>query len=134
MSDKLTIFNLLNFMPLNNKEKELFNFDKLIIKELNDKLDKGLFYLGGQIKMTHNEFISLDSIQLVREIDKIRYIEYGGPYNPLEAASIYNHSKKLEFIENMIIKYNEIMALREKYKIDHKLDDKLDETYFSDDI
>jgi hypothetical protein len=130
MSDKLTIFNLLNFMPLNNKEKELFNFDKLIIKELNDKLDEGWFYLGGHIKMTHNEFINLDSIQRVREIDKIRNIEYGGPYNSLEAASIYNHSKKLEFIENMIIKYNEIMALREKYKID----DKLNETYFSDDI
>lgn len=117
MDDNLTIFNLINFMPLNDKEQELFNFDKIIIKELNDQLDKGLFYLGGQIKMSHNDFINLGSIDKVREINKIRKIEYGEPCNSFEAASINHHNNRLKFVENMIIKHNEIIELREKEKL-----------------
>ena len=112
----IALFNLFNFMPLNEEEKELFNFDKLIIDAFISDLDKGFFYLGGQLKMCHNDFINLDSIKRVREIDRKREIEYGGPANMLELVSINNHKKQLEFIENMIIKYNEIMKIRENNK------------------
>lgn len=104
-------------MPLNDIEKNLFNFDKNIIKRLNLDLDRGDFYLGGQIKMTHNELIDLESIQKVREINIQRNKEYGGPCNSWEAASMYKATKELELIENMIIKYNDIMEIREKQEL-----------------
>lgn len=117
MSNNLTVLNLLTFTPQNDIEKELFNFDKLIIDEFISDLDKGFFYLGGQVKMTHNDLIDLDSIKRVREIDRKREAEYGGPANMLELVSINNHKKQLEFIENMIIKHNEIMEIRENKKL-----------------
>ena len=117
MNTNITIFNLLNFMPLNDKERELYNFDKNIVNHLNLALDKGFFYLGGQIKMTHNEFINLESIQKVREINVERNKDYGGPCNSWEAASMYKAAKELELIENMITKYNYIIEVREKEKL-----------------
>jgi hypothetical protein len=110
----VTIFNLLNFIPLNDNEKELFNFDKNIIDEFKKDLNKNMFYLGGQIKMKPDDPINLNSIQQVLEINKRRDIEYGGPCNTLEAVSILNHLKKLHFIETMILSYNSIIELREK--------------------
>ena len=117
MNHNLTLFNLFNFMPLNNQEKDLFNFDKVIINRFNSELDKDFFYLGGQLKMKHNDIINLDSIQHVREINEQRNREYGGPCNSWEAASIYTSQKELELIENMIKVYNLIMEIREKEKL-----------------
>ena len=117
MTDNLTVFNLLHFMPLNDQEKEYFNFDKSIINRFISDLDKGMFYLGGQLRMKHNDFINLISIQKVREITEQRNREYGGPCNSWEAASMYTSQKELEFIENMIKTYNLIMALREKNEL-----------------
>lgn len=113
----LTIFNLLNFMPLNEKEKELYNFDKDIINRLNTDLDKGFFYLGGQVKMKHNDIINLVSIQKVREINEKRNREYGGSCNSLEEASMYRYEKELELIKSMIKAYNLIMEIRENEKL-----------------
>jgi hypothetical protein len=62
--------------------------------------------------MKPNDVINLESIEQVREICRKRFIEYGGPCNSLEAASIYESDRELEFIENMIKKYNEIIQLR----------------------
>ncbi len=118
MFNKLTLFNLFHFMPLNEYENELYNFDKLIIEQFITQLDKHQFYLGGQLKMKHNDIINLDSIQQVREINKKRDIEYGGPYNSFEYASMRKSIMELEFIENMITKYNLIMEIREKEKLD----------------
>jgi hypothetical protein len=101
---------------LNDTEKELFNFDKHTTQKFITNLDKDMFYLGGQIKMSHNDIINLDLIQQVREIDRKRYIKYGGPYNSFESQSIYEHTMNLVFIENMIKTYNEIMKLRENKK------------------
>lgn len=117
MTCNLTIFNLLNFMPLNENENQLYNFDKNIINRLNTDLDKGFFYLGGQVKMKHNDLINLDSIQKVREINEERNREYGGPCNSWEAASMYRSQKELELIEGMIKAYNLIMEIREKEKL-----------------
>ena len=110
----LTIFKLLNFIPLNENEKELFNFDKNIIDEFKKDLNKNMFYLGGQIKMKPDDSINLNSIENVLEINKRRDIEFGGPCNSFEASSISYHLKKLKLIENMIISYNSIIELREK--------------------
>jgi hypothetical protein len=112
MTNTITLLNLLTFTPVNEEEKKLFNFDKLYINKFIKRLDEGRFYLGGQLKMKPNDVINLDSIEQVREICRKRFIEYGGPCNSLEAASIYESDRDLEFIENMIKKYNEIMELR----------------------
>lgn len=119
LNNTLTIFNLLTFNTtvLTEIEKELFGFDQNMIQQFMDKLDKGYFYLGGQIKMNHNDLISLEDIEKVRVINKNREIEYGGPCNSFEAASINTSKKELEFIENMIIKYNIIMNNRENSKL-----------------
>lgn len=116
MPNNITLLNLLSFTPQNDIEKVIFNFDKDIIDEFMSNLDKGFFYLGGQIKMAHNDFINLDSIEQVREIDRKRKAEYGGPANMIEFVSINNHRKKLEFIENMIKAYIIIMELRDNEK------------------
>jgi len=117
MANNLTLLNLLHFTPLNEYENEIFSCDKLIIDKFISQLDNGTFYLGGQLKMKHNDIINLDSIQQVREINRKMDIEYGGPYNGFEAASIRNSIMELQFIENMIIKYNKIMEIREKEKL-----------------
>jgi hypothetical protein len=114
IKSELTIFKLLNFILLNDNEKELFNFDKNVIDEFKKDLNKNMFYLGGQIKMKPDEPINLNSIHQVLEINKRRDIEYGGPCNSFEADSILNHLGKLIFIKNMIISYNSIIELREK--------------------
>ena len=115
-NNKLTIFNLLMFNKTNlsEEEKDIFDFDENVIQRFIDNLDKGWFYLGGQLKMRHNDIINLDSIEQVREINRKRAIEYGGPCNSFEAGSIYRHEKDLVFIENMIKKYNQIMMIREQ--------------------
>jgi len=110
----ITIFNLFHFTPLNEQEKALFDFDKTIINRFIHNLDKDIFYLGGHIKMKHNDIINLDSIQKVREINEQITCEYGAPCNSFEAASVYTAQKELEFIENMIKAYNIIMEIREK--------------------
>lgn len=119
MSYKLTLFNLFNFIPLNDKEKQLYTFDKSIINKLNTDLDNDCFYLGGQIKMSHNEVVNLDSIQKIRDIYKQRNIEYGGPCNSFEAASIYRAQNELALVESMIKSYSLIMEIREKENLNH---------------
>lgn len=108
-----TIVELFTFTP---EGKEIYDFDKDIINKFMCCLDRGVFYLGGQVKMTHNDIINLDSIQQVREINKKTLQVYGEPCNSFEAASINTSKKELDFIENMIIKYNDIIEAREKNK------------------
>jgi len=117
MPDNLTLLNLFYFMPLNEQEKNFFNFDKNIKNRFISDLDNDIFYLGGQLKMRHNDFINSEIIQKVKEINEKRNREYGGPCNSWEAASMYTSQKELEYIENMIKTYNLIMKLREKEKL-----------------
>lgn len=112
----ITLFNLFHFTPLNDKEKELFNFNKTIINRFIFNLDKDAFYLGGHIKMKHNDVISIHSIQKVREIHEKILCEYGPPRNSFDSVSIYTAYKEVELIENMIKSYNIIMEDREKEK------------------
>lgn len=126
MEKEITISKLFNFIPLNDNEKKIFDFDKDIIRDFKFHLDNGIFYLGGQFKMRDNDLINLDTIEAVRLMDRIREIEYGEPYNSFEAASIIRNRIKLSTVENMIIKYNEIMELRVK--------EELNKTNFNNDI
>jgi hypothetical protein len=116
MTNNLTVFNLFHFTPLNEQEKLIFNFDKTIINRFIFKLDKDVFYLGGYIKMKHNDIINLDLIQKVREKNEQIICEYGAPRNSWDLASVYTAQKELELIENMIKSYNLIMKTREKKK------------------
>jgi hypothetical protein len=43
---------------------------------------------------------------------KNRYIEYGGPCNSAEAASIWNSERQLNEIETIVKKYMEIYKIR----------------------
>ncbi len=88
-----------------------------------------MFYLGGQVKMSPDEEITLDKIKEVREISKKREIEYGGPCNSWEAASIYSHNNRLNQMEDIIKAYTKIMYLRELEKT--KLNDDVNKTIVS---
>jgi len=118
-TNTLTVIQLFSFKPLNDKESELFNFDRGFINKLIADLSNNFFYLGGHIKMNADDSISINSINLVKEIMIKRDIEYGPPANGAEYGSILRSKRQLEIIENMIIKYNEIITLREKETLDN---------------
>jgi hypothetical protein len=101
-------------MPLNKKEKEAYNFDKNVIDRFNSQLDKYTFYLGGEIKMKHNDIINFGSIQKVREIIRKQAIENENNRYSWKLSTLYTSQKEIEFIENMIKSYILIMELREK--------------------
>ena len=113
MEIPLTLRILFSFQPINDREKEVFKFDEKIIAEMRYKLDKKIFYLGGQISMKYDDKISLTDIEKVYKINKQREIEYGTPWNGFEAQSIRYHEKCLEIVKNMIIKYYEIIESRD---------------------
>jgi hypothetical protein len=114
MLQKLTLKVLFSFKLLNDREKEVFKFDEIILAEMRSRLDENKFYLGGQLKMKYDDEIGLNNIVKVYEMNKQREIEYGPPYNGFEASSIRYHEKCLEIVKNMIIKYYEIIALRKE--------------------
>ena len=113
MDIPLTLRTLFSFQPINDREKEEFKFYEKNVAEMRYKLDKNIFYLGGQISMKYDDKISLNDIENVYKINKQREIEYGGPYNGFEASNILYHEKTLEIVKNMIIKYYEIIELRD---------------------
>jgi hypothetical protein len=123
---KATLNTLIEFVPNNERERNIF--DKLNKSVLTHYLDdskkeyfNGMFYLGGQVKMSPNEEITLDKIFEVREIDKKREIEYGGPCNSWEAASINHHRGLLYQMEEIIKAYTEISNLRIEEEIVYNL-------------
>jgi hypothetical protein len=103
-------------MPLNKFEEKIYNFDKNMIHRLNSQLDKNTFYLGGEIKMKHNDIINLYSIQKIRDTIKQRARKYCTLGNSWESSDIYTDQKELEYLENMYNTYMFIMKLREKEK------------------
>ena len=114
--------NLLNFVPENYIEESIFNsINKNVLKiYLNYTIQpysEGQFYLGGQIKMRPDQEITLEKINEVREIEKQRMIDYGGPCNSFEMASINNHKNLLLQMEELIKAYTRIGYLRELDKV-----------------
>lgn len=101
-ANKITLIELLNkSLKLNDFENSINIINKMI-----DDINAGYFYLGGQIKMSGDHYISLDDIQKVRDINKMKYAEYGGPCNSAEAMSMRNSLFKLNLIEQMIVLHN----------------------------
>jgi len=119
---KCTLNNMLKFVPINEREKALYNLiDKESLNQyLNDTKSKyygGKFYLGGQIKMGPDDEITLEKFNEVREITKQRLIEYGGPCNSWEAASISHSERILDNAEKIVKCYYKIGYLRELEKV-----------------
>jgi len=117
---KLTLNSLLNFVFENEEEREAFNkYSKVLSEYLANTKEKyynGHYYFGGQIKLHPDDEISLKTVEKVREITAKRLIEYGGPCNSWEAASIYNSERRLNEMENLIKTVNNIFTVREALK------------------
>ena len=131
---KANLNTLLSFVPENDTERHIFdNLNKQVLNYYLDDTKKtylnGMFYLGGQVKMKPDEEITIDKIKEVREINRKREIEYGGPCNSWEAASIYSHNNRLNQMEDIIKAYTKIMYLRELEKT--KLNDDVNKTIVS---
>jgi hypothetical protein len=131
---KANLNTLLSFVPENDTERHIFdNLNKQVLNYYLDDTKKtylnGMFYLGGQVKMKPDEEITIDKIKEVREINRKREIEYGGPCNSWEAASIYGHVNRLNQMEDIIKAYTKIMYLRELEKT--KLNDDVNKTIVS---
>ena len=109
---------LLPLFKLNDdNERKIFESCKKYV--LNEYLtdtkstwSNGTFYLGGFIKMKPDEEITLKLIDEVKIIREKRYIEYGGPCNSAEMASIWRSERQLSEIEEIVQKYLEILKYR----------------------
>ena len=115
--NKATLNNLIGFVPENDAEREIFERCKKSV--LNEYLEdtksswsKGQFYLGGFIKMKPDDEITIKKIDEIKIIREQRYIEYGGPCNSAEMASIWRSERQLFEIEEIVKKYEEIYKLR----------------------
>ena len=112
-----TLNKLIRFVPENDAEREIFGSCKKDV--LNEYLEdtkstwsKDQFYLGGFIKMKPDDEITLKIIDKVKQEREQRYIEYGGPCNSAEIASIWKSERQLSEIEEIVKKYEEIYKLR----------------------
>jgi len=112
-----TLNKLIEFKSNDNTEREMFESCKRDV--LNEYLadtkstwSKGTFYLGGFIKMKPDEEITLKKIDEVKVTREKRYIEYGGPCNSAEMASIWRSERQLSEIEVLVKIYSEIIKYR----------------------
>jgi hypothetical protein len=113
----ITLNTLLSFTPNDDNERAIFeNCKKDVLNEYlqdtNSTWSKGTFYLGGFIKMKPDDEITLKKIDEVKIIREKRYIEYGGPCNSAEMASIWRSERQLAEIEGVVKKYLEILKYR----------------------
>ena len=113
----ITLNKLIGFVPENDAEREIYDGCKKDV--LNDYLQdskstwsNGQFYLGGFIKMKPDEEITLKKIDEVKVTREKRYIEYGGPCNSAEMASIWRSERQLSEIEVLVKIYSEIIKYR----------------------
>jgi len=120
---KCTLNNMINFVPMTRQERIIYNsIDKSALDEYFNDTKKtycnGQFYLGGQIKMGPDDEITLKKIDETRDITRKKLIEYGGPCNSWEAASIANSERRLNNTEKIVKCYLKIGYLRELEKVD----------------
>ena len=110
-----TLYELIDFM---NTNPTYFNEDEkisiqLYLQNTTEKYADGKYWLKGQLQMSPNDEITNEKMNEAEEIDKHRQLEYGGPCNGLEAASIRQHIYKFENLKKVIIKYCHL--LEEEY-------------------
>ena len=115
MTNKVTLNTLLNFVPQDENECEIFDVNKSVLtKYLNDTKEswsKGKFYLGGQIRMETNEEITFLKINNVKKINEQKMID-DGYCNSWEMASVSAAQRQLNEMEIILKKYQEIYKLR----------------------
>jgi hypothetical protein len=109
--------NLLAFVPQNDKEREILNPNNFTVLteyliDSKSSWSNGQFYLGGFIKMKPDEEITLSKIEEVKVARAKSYIEYGGPCNSIEMASIWRSERQSTEIETIVKKYIEIYRMR----------------------
>jgi hypothetical protein len=104
--EKLTIMNLFYFF-----NREINEYDRNIINKYIRELDENCFWLGGQIKLNHNDFINLELIEKVKKMNNKQLIDYGSSVNSFENMLIIASTRQLELIESMIIKYDKFIKL-----------------------
>ena len=112
-----SLIDLLAFVPQSDKERELLNPNNFTVLteyliDSKSSWSKGQFYLGGFIKMKPDEKITLSKIEEVKVARAKSYIEYGGPCNSAEMASIWRSERQLKEIETIVTKYMEIYKMR----------------------
>ena len=117
MNNKATLNKLIGFVPENDAEREIFGSCKKTVlyeylQDSKSSWSKGQFYLGGFIEMKPDDEITLKQIDEVKKIREQRYMEYGGPCNSAEMASIWRSERQLAEIEEIVKKYEEIYKLR----------------------
>jgi hypothetical protein len=95
MSGKQTIYELL-------QTDYARNYNVNAVNRMLHNLDKGTFYLGGQIKMQKNDLVGLEAVEKSKEITKQRLKEYGGPCNSWEMHSINKSDEELKVVEHLI--------------------------------
>ena len=110
-----TLYELQEFI---NSNPTYFNKDEkdsiqLYLQNTAEKYTDGKYWLKGQVQMSPNDEITNEKMNEAEEIDKQRQMEYGGPCNGLEAASIRQHSYKFENLKKVLIKYCHL--LEEEY-------------------
>lgn len=117
MTNKATLNSLINFVPENEFESEIFNVNTSVLnkyfKDTKESWSKGKFFLGGQIPMELDEEITFSKINNVREISKQRMNDIG-ICNSWEMASVYAAERQLNEMEIILTKYHEIYKLRMK--------------------
>ena len=109
--------DLLNFVPQNDKEREILNPNNFTVLteyliDTKSSWSNGQFYLGGFIKMKPDEKITFKIIEEVKVARAKSYIEYGGPCNSAEMASIWRSERQSKEIETIVKKYTEIYKMR----------------------
>ena len=117
MNNIVTLNKLITFVPENDAEREIFDSCKKdvlneYLQDTKSTWSKSQFYLGGFIKMKPDDEITIKNIDELKKIREQRYIEYGGPCNSAELASIWNSERQLSEIEILVKKYEEIYKLR----------------------
>ena len=117
ITEMATLNKLIEFTPNNDNERTIYDSCKKdvlneYLKDSKSSWSKGQFYLGGFIKMKPDDEITLKQIDEIKKIREQRYIEYGGPCNSAEMASIWRSERQLAEIEEIVKKYEEIYKLR----------------------
>ena len=74
---------------------------------LSKRNEHDRYYLFGQLPMRAYDPISENNISRAIEIDKKKQIEYGGPANSLELASMNSEKRHFENLLKMIHRYYE---------------------------
>ena len=108
-----TLRQLIDFVPLNDKEREIYNIDpkKSVLQTYLDNTKSswygGKYYLGGQIKLDLDDEITPKLIAKAWNMFGDSYAD-----NSAEMASIWAAKGGLTSIETIIKKYNEIQKMR----------------------